>query len=164
VQHLACAMLACLDCPTCEAYDHQVLPIEVKVHPEQSRDLVLALLPPETLLTVIEPIGTVGKGVGKYLLVDLSQVLDLGLLLDIEYHFLVFEDPDREIIGAHDEFFLAIVIPVHKLDGRGIVSGDGPEALIGRDVEACYRTITSGDYKGFSYCREGPKGQAVHAI
>ena len=142
MQHLACAMLAGLDCPACEAYDHQVLPVEVKVHPEQSRDLVLALLPPETFLPVIEPIGSVRKGVGKDLLVDLPKVLDLGLLLDIEYHFLVFEDSDREIIRANDELVLAIVIPVHKLDGRGIISGDGPEALIGRDVEACDRAIT----------------------
>lgn len=94
MQHLACAMLACLNCPTCESYDHQVLPVQVKIHTEQSCDLVLALLPPETFLPMIEPIGTVGQGVGKDLLVDLPQVLDLGLLLDIEYHLLVFEDPD----------------------------------------------------------------------
>jgi hypothetical protein len=94
VEHLACAMLASLDCPACEAYDHQVLPVEVKVYSEQSRDLVLALLPPETFRPVIESIGPVGQGVGKDLLVDLPQVLDLGLLLDIEYHLLVFEDPD----------------------------------------------------------------------
>jgi hypothetical protein len=93
VQHLACAMLAGLDCPACEAYDHDVLPVKVKVDTEESRDLVLALLPPETLLTVIESIGPVGQGVCKDLLIDLPQVLDLGLLLDIEYHLLVFEDP-----------------------------------------------------------------------
>ena len=94
MQHLACAMLAGLDCPACEAYDHEVLPVKVKVDTEESRDLVLALLPPETLLPVIETIGPVDQGVGKDLLVDLSQILNLRLLLDIEYHFLVFEDPD----------------------------------------------------------------------
>jgi hypothetical protein len=94
VKHLACAMLAGLDCPACEAYDHQVLPVQVKVHTEQSRDLILALLPPETFLPMIESIGAVCQGVGKDLLVNLPQVLDLGLLLDIEYHFLVFEDSD----------------------------------------------------------------------
>jgi hypothetical protein len=136
-------MLSGLDSPTCEAYDHQVLTVKVKVHTEQSRDLVLALLPPETFLPVIQAIGPVAQGVGKDLLVDLPQVLDLGLLLDIEYHFLVFEDPYREIIRAHDELLLAIVIPVHKLDGRCIVTGDGPEALISRDVEASDGAITS---------------------
>jgi hypothetical protein len=94
VEHLTCAMLAGLDCPACEAHDHQVLPVQVKIHTEESRDLVLALLPPETLLPVIESIGPVCQGIGKDLLVDLPQVLDLGLLLDIEYHLLVFEDPD----------------------------------------------------------------------
>jgi hypothetical protein len=49
-------------------------------------------LPPETLLPVIESIGPVGQRVGKDLLVNLPQVLDLGLLLDIEYHLLIFED------------------------------------------------------------------------
>ena len=152
MKHLACAMLAGFDSPTCEAHDHQVLPVEVKVYTEQSCDLILALLPPETFLPVIEPIGPVCQGVGKDLLVDLPQVLDLGLLLDIEYHLLVFEDPDREIIGAHDELVLAIVIPIHKLDGRGIISGDGPETLIRRDVKACDRAITPRHDEGFSYC------------
>ena len=155
VQHLTCAMLSGLNSPTGETYDHQILPIKVKVHAEQSRDLVLALLPPETFLPVRKTIGPVVQGVSKDLRVDLPQVLDLGLLLDIEDHFLVLEDSDREIIGAHDELLLPVVIPVHKLDGRCIVSGDCPEALIRRDVEAGDRAITPGHNKGFSYCREG---------
>ena len=134
-------MFSSLDGPAGETNDYQILSIKVKVYTQQGRYFIFALLTPETFLSMIDSIGTVVKRVCKYLFVDLANELYLRLFLDVEYHFFVLKDSDREIIGADDQLLLAIIIPIHKLNGGCIVSCNCPETFICRNVKASNGTV-----------------------
>lgn len=149
---------------TREADDQDVLPIKIEVHAKQCCDFILALLAPESLLPMIDPVCTVVERVCEDLFVDFAQVLDLRLLLNVKHHLFVLKDSDREVIGAHYQLLLAIIVPIHKLDGGGIVTGDRPETFIGRDIETCDATVSRGDNQGLTNRCESPESQTVDPI
>jgi len=91
-------MLSDLYRSTGEAYDQQHLAIDIKVDSDEGRYLILCLLSPEPLLATVNPVGTIDKRVAKDLLVDLPEVLNLGLLIDVEDHLFPLEDADREVV------------------------------------------------------------------
>ena len=136
MKDLTCAVFAGLDRPTLKTYHNDVLPIDIEVNTKESSDFVFWLLPPETLLRVIDTVGPVLQRIGEYLLIYLLQVLYLGLLIDVMNEFLALEHADGEVIWAYNQLLMPVVIPIHKLQGIRVVSCHCPEPFITLEIEA----------------------------
>ena len=91
-------MLSCFNIPAGKAHDHDKLAVNIEITAYKGSDFIFALLPPQPLFSMIYAICSILEGVCKYLLVDLFEVLNLGLFLYVKYHLFILENSDGEIV------------------------------------------------------------------
>jgi len=91
-------MLSCFNIPAGKAHDHDKLAVNIEITAYKGSDFIFALLPPQPLFSMIYPKCSMLEGVCKYLLVDLFEVLNLGLFLYVKYHLFILENSDGEVV------------------------------------------------------------------
>jgi hypothetical protein len=91
-------MLSCFNITAGKAHDHDKLAVNIEITAYKGSDFIFALLPPQPLFPMIYAICSILEGVCKYLLVDLFEVLNLGLFLYVKYHLFILENSDGEVV------------------------------------------------------------------